>query len=186
MGVHRTLFKSCSLTLDPLRSHPETLSIASARLEAAVPMVVRSSSLRAAGVSVPSALRGVHEGGGMEPFLADPAMLLLTLEGVRNPGRPPSNSALARKLFDAELESLCESRSRADRGAIWKVAGGGIATSSAGSSDCDRIRGVASSVPHVISCFTAAGPSWEGVGEGSEGTNASVLVVGDLGRSEEL
>ena len=132
--------------------------MASARLDAAVPIVVRSSNLLAAGVNAPSALRGVHDGGGIEPFRAEPPVLLLTLDGVRKPGIP-SNSALARRLLAAEFESLCDSCSRADGGAIWKVTGGGISTDSAGSSDCDRMRGVAFSVPQVISCLTAAGPS---------------------------
>lgn len=56
---------------------------------------------------------------------------------------------------------------------------------SAGSSDCERIRGVALSVPHVISCLTASGPSSEGVGEGIVGTSEKLLIVGDFGRSVE-
>lgn len=67
VGVHRTRFRSLSL----LFSQPAVLPIASALLDAAVPIVVRSSSLLAAGVSEPdaSARRGVHDGGGMSPFL---------------------------------------------------------------------------------------------------------------------
>lgn len=57
----------------------------------------------------------------------------------------------------------------------------GVANS-AGSSDCDMIRGVALSVPHVISCLTAAGPSSAAVGEGRSGTREK--PVGDLGRSK--
>lgn len=45
------------------------------------------------------------------------------------------------------------------------------------------MRGVALSVPHVINCLTAAGPSSDGVGEGIEGTSGKVLIVGDFGRS---
>ena len=69
VGVHRTRFKSLSFSLS--FSQPAALPIASALLEAAVPMVVRSSSLLAAGVSAPdaSARRGVHDGGGISPFL---------------------------------------------------------------------------------------------------------------------
>jgi hypothetical protein len=67
VGVHRTRFKSLSFLL----SQPAALPIASALLDAAVPIAVRSSSLLAAGVSDPgaSARRGVHDGGGMSPFL---------------------------------------------------------------------------------------------------------------------
>jgi len=67
VGVHRTRFKSLSL----LFSQPAVLPIASALLDAAVPRVVRSSNLLAAGVSAPdaSARRGVQDGGGMSPFL---------------------------------------------------------------------------------------------------------------------
>lgn len=73
---------------------------------------------------------------------------------------PLSSSAFARKLLEAEFESFCESRSRADGGAIWNVAGGGLSTASAGSiSEPESTRGVALSVPHVMSCLTAAGPS---------------------------
>lgn len=187
VGVHRTRFKSCSLAFELPPSHPEALLIASARREAAVPIVERSSSLLAAGVSAPSALRGVHDGGGMEPFLADPATILLrTLDGVRRPGIPPRSSAFARRLFDAVFESLCESCSRAEGGLIWNVFDGGTSTASAGSSDCERTRGVALSVPQVISCLTAAGPNCDGVGVGIEGTREFTFPVGDLGRSAEV
>lgn len=106
VGVHRTLFKSCSLAFDPLRSQPDVLFIASARLDAAVPIVVLSNNLLAAGVNVPSVLRGVQDGGGIEPFLAGPLTLLRTLEGVRRPGTPLNNSAFARRLFAAEFDNL--------------------------------------------------------------------------------
>jgi hypothetical protein len=46
------------------------------------------------------------------------------------------------------------------------------------------MRGVAFRVPQVISCFTAAGPSSEGVGEGIVGTREKWFIVGDLGRSD--
>ena len=59
--------------------------------------------------------------------------------------------------------------------------GGG--RSSAGSSEVDRIRGVAFSVPHVMSCLTAAGPSSEGVGDGIEGSSENPLSVDELGLS---
>ena len=58
----------------------------------------------------------------------------------------------------------------------------GVAKSTA-SSDWDMMRGVAFSVPQVINCFTAAGPSSAAVGEGRSGTREK--FVGDLGRSEE-
>lgn len=62
---------------------------------------------------------------------------------------------------------------------MWKgVVGGGR-----GASDCERMRGVALSVPHVISCLTAAGPSSDGVGEGMLGMKEKLFIVGDLGRS---
>jgi hypothetical protein len=153
VGVHRTRFKSLSL----LFSQPAALPIASALLDAAVP-IVRSSSLFAAGVSAPdaSARRGVHDGGGMSPFLRTwPA---------------PSRFAFARKLFEAEDESLCDSTSRLVGADMWKGVLGTGADASAGSSDCDRMRGVPARVPQVISCLTAAGPSSDGVGDGSEGT----------------
>jgi len=182
VGVHRTRFKSCSLAFELLPSHPDALLIASARREAAVPIVDRSRSLRAAGVSAPSALLGVHDGGGIEPFLIEPEMLLRTLDGVRRPGITPRSSAFARRLLAAVFESLCDSCSRAEGGLIWKAFGGGISTASAGSSDCERTRGVALSVPHVISCLTASGPNCDGVGEGIDGTRESTFPVGDLGR----
>ena len=137
MGVHLILFRSDSFP--PLRllvpSHPAIFSIASARLEAAVPMAVRSNSLRAAGVSAPaaSALRGVNEGGGIDPFLVvvRPRVLL----GVCIPGMP-SSPAFARRLFAALFESLWDRRSRGDGAAIWKgVLGGGIEVDSSISSD---------------------------------------------------
>ena len=178
LGVHRTLFKSCSFAFEP--SHPACRPIASARLAAAVLIVVRSSSRLAAGVRPPSALLGVQDGGGIAPLFDDPLARDRTLDGVRKPG-VPNISAFARKLFTALFESRSESCSRAVGAAIWKVFGGG--SSSAGSSDCDSIRGVAFRVPHVISCLTATGPSSEGVGEGIDGTREKSEDVGDLGRS---
>src|SRR5882672_4991278 len=47
------------------------------------------------------------------------------------------------------------------------------------------MRGVAFRVPQVMSCFTAAGPSSEGVGDGIVGTREKLFIVGDLGRSDE-
>ena len=153
VGVHRTRFRSLSFF-----SQPAVFPIASALLDAAVPIVVRSSNLFAAGVNDPdaSARRGVQEGGAMSPFLRVlPA---------------PSRLAFARRLFEAEDESLCESTSRLVGADIWKGVLGTGTDSSAGSSGCDRTRGVPASVPQVISCLTAAGPSSEGVGDGREGT----------------
>lgn len=154
VGVHRTRFKSLSLIF----SQAAALPIASALLEAAVPIVVRSSSLLAAGVNAPDASerRGVHDGGAMSPFLRT----WLT----------PSKLAFALKLFAAEDESLCDSTSRLVGADMWKGVLGTGADASAGLSDCDRIRGVPARVPQVINCLTAAGPSSDGVGDGSEGT----------------
>lgn len=138
--------------------------------------IVLVSSLLAAGVNpAASTLFGVQVGGAIDP-LDD----LLTGKGVREiPGvRPPNNSAFARRLFDASLDSLCDMRSRADGARKWNgVLGGGIDVSS----EDEIIRGVPSSFPHVISSFTPAGPSSEGVGEGSTGTSGNPPVFGDLG-----
>lgn len=186
VGVHLALLKSFSLFF-PLPSHPEIRSIASALLLwATVPIADLSSSLRAAGVRFPAAsdllgVFGVNEGGAIDPprlaegFLVKP--------GVRATGPPrPSSPALARRLFAALFDSLLESCSREDRAGRWNgVLGGG--RDSAGSSDCDIIRGVAFKVPQVISCLTAAGPSSAAVGEGRLGTREKLLIVGDLGRS---
>jgi hypothetical protein len=70
--------------------------------------------------------------------------------------------------------------SREETAGMWNGVLG--VANSTGSSDCDIMRGVAFSVPQVISCFTAAGPSSAAVGEGRSGT--SVKLVGDLGRSK--
>lgn len=79
-------------------------SIASALRLAAVPKVVLSSSRRAAGVKLPAASDrfGVIVGGAMVPFF--PSAGILTERAVRMDGL--NISALARKLFDAELASL--------------------------------------------------------------------------------
>lgn len=191
VGVHLTLLRSLSFGLeDSLPSQLANLPMTSARLVAAVPIVDLSSNRLAAGVSAPgaSALLGVHEGGGIDPFLSE-FEPIPTVVGVRPPRLGiPNRPAFARKLFAAFVESLCEMRSRDEGGAMWKGVLGveisSVAAAVAGSSsDCDRIRGVALSVPHVISCFTAAGPSSDGVGEGIAGTNEKLLIVGDLGRS---
>jgi len=119
VGVHRTRSRSLSF----LPSQPAVLPIASALLDAAVPIVVRSSSLFAAGVSAPdaSARRGVHEGGGISPFLR------------AWPG--PSKVAFARRLLAAEDESLCDSASRLVGADMWKGVLGIGTDASAGSSD---------------------------------------------------
>jgi len=68
VGVHRTRSRSLSF---PLVSHPDVRVIDSARLAAAVPMVLRSKSRRAAGVKLPAASdrRGVQDGGAIFPLL---------------------------------------------------------------------------------------------------------------------
>ena len=107
----------------------------------------------------------------------------MEIPGVLPPCKSP---AFARKLFDALADNLCEIVSRDEGPGIWNgVFGAGRMTTSAGSSldDWERMRGVALRVPHVISCFTAAGPSSEGVGEGIVGTREKLFIVGDLGRS---
>lgn len=92
----------------------------------------------------------------------------------------PKSPALARKLFEALLDNLCEIASRLEISCRWNgVLGGGIVVSSG----FDMIRGVASSVPQVINCFTAAGPSSAGVGDGTFGTSLKLPLDGDLGRS---
>ena len=60
-----------------------------------------------------------------------------------------------------------------------------MGTSSAGSAseDEESIRGVAPSVPHVMSCLTAAGPSSSGVGEGTAGRRPKPLFEGERGWS---
>lgn len=57
--------------------------------------------------------------------------------------------------------------------------------SSAGSAseDDESIRGVAPSVPHVMSCLTAAGPSCSGVGEGMAGRRPKPAFEGERGWS---
>ena len=113
LGVHRTLFKSFAFSLlEPFPSQFAVRPIASALLAPAiVPLVVRSSSLLAAGVNAPAAslffgvippADGVQLGGGM--------LDLVLLPGVLNPkpdeAPPPFIiAALARKLLDALLES---------------------------------------------------------------------------------
>ena len=82
------------------------------------------------------------------------------------------------------MDNLWEIISREECAGRWNgVLGGGRDDSSAGSSDWEIIRGVAFSVPHVISCFTADGPSSDGVGEGRLGTREKLFIVGDFGRS---
>lgn len=66
------------------------------------------------------------------------------------------------------VDSLCDRFSRAEGSLIRKGVGGSIM--SASSVGWERMRGVPVRVPRVMSCLTAAGPSWEGVGEGREGT----------------
>lgn len=73
--------------------------------------------------------------------------------------------------------------SREEMSGMWKgVLRGGRSASSSG---CEMMRGVALRVPHVISCLTAVGPSSDAVGEGMFGTREKLLIVGDLGRSDE-
>jgi len=171
VGVHRILLKSFSFAEPPCQF--DAFSIASDLLEA----IVLFSNLFAAGVRFPiaSALFGVHVGGPISPRVRS--------NDVREvPGflPPPNRIAFARRLFEAFAESLWEIRSRLDGPAIRNgVLGSGTST---GSSE-EIIRGVASSVPQVMSCLTAVGPSSSGVGEGIAGTNPNPLLLGELGLS---
>jgi hypothetical protein len=114
-GVHRMRFRSFSLAFVP-PSHPAVRSMASALLIAAVPKVLRSSNRRAAGVRLPAASerRGVHEGGAILVFVPlIPALgVLVVIPGVRPRCPSPRSPALARKLFDALLDSRWEMDSR--------------------------------------------------------------------------
>ena len=107
VGVHRTWLRSFSLP----PPQPDILPIASARRDAAVPSVVLSSNRFAAGVRLPgaSALRGVQLGGAIEP-LAGARVGVRPSIGVELLNRP----ALARRLFAALTESLCDNASRFD------------------------------------------------------------------------
>jgi hypothetical protein len=62
---------------------------------------------------------------------------------------------------------------------MWK----GVRKSLGGSSVSLIILGVELRVPHVIRCFTAAGPSSAGVGEGRLGTSENPCFLGELGGS---
>jgi hypothetical protein len=145
MSVSFSLLLPCQL---------EVLSIASDRLDA----IVLLKSLFAAGVKPPASLFGVQVGGPIEPlalFGVD-----LGIPGVL----PPNSSAFTLKLLEALEDSLWEIRSRDDGAGRWNGVFG--TKTSAGSFDEEMIRGVAFRVPQVMSCFTAAGPSSEGVGDG--------------------
>jgi len=172
VGVHRILLKSFSFP-EESPCQFDAFSIASDLLEA----IVRFNNLFAAGVRFPiaSTLFGVHEGGLISPRVRS--------DDVREvPGGllPFNRIAFARRLFEAFAESLWEIRSRLDGPAMRNgVLGSGT---SAGSSE-EIIRGVASSVPQVMSCLTAAGPSSSGVGEGIAGTNPNPFSLGELGLS---
>lgn len=167
MGVHRARLRSRSFLLVPPSRFVDRSKV-SVLLDAAVPTVVRSSNLRAAGVRFPGSLRrGVHTGGAIVPLFASG----VTLAG-------PSRLALERRLFAALLESLWEIISRDVIAGIWNgVLGGGRAES-----DCDITLGVALRVPHVINCLTAVGPRSEVVGEGMLGRSEKLFDFGDRGR----
>jgi hypothetical protein len=172
VGVHLTRLTSLPFAAGPALSHPAARPIASARRDAAVPIVVRLSRRCAAGVSEPgaSARRGVPIAGGP-----------ISPRGVRRGVVPASRFARSRRLLDARAARRCESASLALGAESWK----GVAPPVAGasSSSWEMMRGVPSSVPVVISCRTADGPSSEGVGDGKAGTKEKELTVGDLGRS---
>lgn len=89
----------------------------------------------------------------------------------------PNISALARKLFDALSASLWPTASLAVIAGMWK----GVRKSPGGSSASLIILGVELRVPHVIRCFTAAGPSSAGVGEGRLGISENPCFLGELG-----
>ena len=107
-------------------SQPANRPMASARLDAAVPMVVLSSNCLAAGVRDPgpSALRGVKDGGGIEVLRLLPALPV----DRDSKGTPLSKVALARRLFAASLDNLWESRSR-ELGSAIRNGGGSVSTS---------------------------------------------------------
>lgn len=140
--------------------------------------MVLSNNRRAAGVRFPAAsdFRGVQEGGAISPFRDEG----VPIPGVRPNCPRPKSPALARKLFEALFDNLCEIASRLEISCKRNgVLGGGISTSSG----FDMTRGVAPNVPQVISSLTAAGPSSAGVGEGTFGTSLKPPLDGDVGRS---
>lgn len=141
-----------------------------------MPKVLRSRRRLPAGVKLPAASdrRGVHAGGAIWPFPTGVDFLV-------NPGRDPlpSKPALARRLLEALSASFRDMTSREEILGMWNgVLGGGKLTASSG---FDIIRGVAFNVPHVMSCFTAAGPSSDGVGDGRLGTRKNSSLEDDEG-----
>lgn len=103
VGVHRTRLRSLSPVC--LVSQPDIRPIASALLAAAVPIVVLSNNLFAAGVKLPgaSALRGVQLGGPIEPDFEElPRAGVRPIIGVG----PPRRIAFARRLFEACEDNL--------------------------------------------------------------------------------
>ena len=173
VGVHRTLFKSFSVEDPPCEF--DVFSTASDLLEA----IVLFNNLFAAGVRFPrtSDLFGVHVGGPIFPRVRSNDDFREIPESLP----PPNRIAFDRRLFEAFAESLWDIRSRFDGPSIRNgVLGSGT---SAGSSE-EMIRGVAFNVPQVMSCWTAAGPSSSGVGEGIVGTSPNPLLLGELGLSK--
>jgi hypothetical protein len=145
--------------------------MASARLLAAVPIVDLCNNRRAAGVKLPttSARRGVMVGGAILPFLPKSGVF-----AVRIPGLAGLNiSALVRRLLEALSESFRDIASLAEIS--------GMRNGVAGSPVSLMILGVELSVPQVMSCFNAVGPSSAGVGDGRFGTSEKPRSFGDLG-----
>jgi hypothetical protein len=100
--------------------------MASALLEAIAPIVVRTSSRRAAGVKFPAASErfGVQLGGAIDPFFDALVGVREMMPGVRPPS--PNSPALTRKLFDALFDSFCATVSRDVSAGMWNgVLGGG-------------------------------------------------------------
>jgi hypothetical protein len=90
---------------------------------------------------------------------------------LSNPELPePIKLTLARSDREADEARRCESASRAVGAAMRNGVLGSSTMPLSSPPVLESMRGVPSNVPVVMSCFTAAGPSSEGVGEGSAGT----------------
>jgi hypothetical protein len=127
VGVHLTRSRPFSLPvpLPPNFAAPVPLRA----------IVVRFNKDFAAGVKFPaaSAFRGMHVGGCIDRLLSPwPSGVARPTRGVLPSDLMPNSPALARKLFDALLDNLCDINSRGVIAGRWK---GVLGCEAAGSSD---------------------------------------------------
>lgn len=179
-GLQPTLRKSTLVLPLPLPLVAILLGVS----PSAFPVFVRPSRTRAAGLSKSAFLPCGVDGGGMSISAPEGFRFRIPPPPARGVEPEERRAAFSRSDRLACVPSL---RPRASRVVGWEMVNGldddkedenEGSPVALGSSSSRMIRGVPSSVPHVMSSFIASGPSLLGSGEGRASTNPYPPTLG--------